>query len=57
MKMIYIVELLKIVLKCLKKFINSGPKPNNTIFTYESRGLTIEQIMEDCDLIRSSIDS
>ena len=44
-------------LKCLKKFINSGPKPNNTIFTYESRGLTIEQIMEDCDLIRSSIDS
>ena len=22
----------------LKKFINSGPKPNNTIFTYESRG-------------------
>tara|TARA_Y100000389_G_C17444054_1_gene510454 strand:- start:526 stop:1428 length:903 start_codon:yes stop_codon:yes gene_type:complete len=42
-------------LDCLKNFINTGPKPDNTIFTYESRGLTIEEIKDDCDLIKSSL--
>lgn len=44
-------------LKSLKNFIHTGPKLNNTIFTYESRGLTIDQIKSDCDLIRHSIDA
>ena len=42
-------------LHCLKNFINTGPKPDNTIFTYESRGLTIEEIKYDCDLIKSNL--
>ena len=42
-------------LSYLKNFISTGPKPDNTIFTYESRGLTIEEIKDDCDLIKSSL--
>lgn len=42
-------------LEALKYFKDTGMLNGGTVFTYESRGLTIDQIVKDIDLINSKI--
>ena len=41
--------------KLFKEFYKYRSKADNTIFTYENGSLTIEEIKDDCDLIKYNL--